>query len=413
MPPTRELAMVYSARSRLAMTSDRTQEAIEFAERALELAERFGEQEVRAHALNNIGSSLLIVGDEEGKTKLEQSLAISLEHNLQRHAGRAYANLVSGTIRQHRFAVAKRYIGEAIEYCDLHEVQDCLSYIRAYAAHYQLATGEWGTAAETAMELLDHHNLATAQRVPALVALARVRARRGDPGVDALLDEAAALALPTGELQRIGPVAAARAEMAWYRGDLERVAKEAAIGLQAMGDKGDGWVPGELAYWGRRATPSFPLPTKIAEPYAFMIAGQWQAASVAWQKIGAPYHRALALSTGSTEAQREALAILEQLGAGPLAARVRQRLRELGVQGIPRGPRASTRGNPAGLTAREVQVLALLIKGHTNSELARRLHISAKTVDHHVSAILQKLEVRSRTEAVAAALGLGIVRPAE
>jgi DNA-binding NarL/FixJ family response regulator len=80
------------------------------------------------------------------------------------------------------------------------------------------------------------------------------------------------------------------------------------------------------------------------------------------------------------------------------------------VRGIPRGPRASTRENPAGLTSREVQVLSLLVHGHTNTELAHRLHVSAKTIDHHVSSILEKLEVRSRTEAVAAAFGLGIVK---
>jgi len=67
---------------------------------------------------------------------------------------------------------------------------------------------------------------------------------------------------------------------------------------------------------------------------------------------------------------------------------------------------------PAGLTSREVQVLNLLVHGHTNTELARRLHLSPKTVDHHVSAILEKLQVRSRTEAVAAAFGLGIVKAA-
>jgi DNA-binding NarL/FixJ family response regulator len=85
-------------------------------------------------------------------------------------------------------------------------------------------------------------------------------------------------------------------------------------------------------------------------------------------------------------------------------------LRELGVRGIPRGPRASTRGNPAGLTRREIQVLTLLVRGDTNGALARRLHISAKTVDHHVSSILEKLDVCSRTEAVAAAFGLGILK---
>jgi DNA-binding NarL/FixJ family response regulator len=105
---------------------------------------------------------------------------------------------------------------------------------------------------------------------------------------------------------------------------------------------------------------------------------------------------------------RESLEIVERLGGGPLAAIVRQRLRDLGVRGIPRGPCTSTRENPAGLTTREVQVLMLLVKGHTNSEIALRLHVSAKTIEHHVSAILGKLEVESRTEAVAAAFTLGI-----
>jgi DNA-binding NarL/FixJ family response regulator len=126
-----------------------------------------------------------------------------------------------------------------------------------------------------------------------------------------------------------------------------------------------------------------------------------------------PYEHALALADGPEEALRESIAILESLGAGPLAAIVRRRLRELGVQAIPRGPRASTRGNPAGLTSREVEVLRLLVLGHTNTELAHRLHVAPKTVDHHVSSILAKLEVHSRTEAVAAAFGLGIAKAAE
>jgi DNA-binding NarL/FixJ family response regulator len=125
-----------------------------------------------------------------------------------------------------------------------------------------------------------------------------------------------------------------------------------------------------------------------------------------------PYEQALALAEGPEEALRQSLEILERFSAGPLAAMVRQRLRELGVRGIPRGPRSSTRQNPAGLTAREVQVLGLLVGGHTNIELAHRLHLSARTIDRHVSSILEKLEVRSRTEAVAAAFGLGIIKSA-
>jgi ATP/maltotriose-dependent transcriptional regulator MalT len=410
LPPTRDLAMAYSARSQRAMTSQHTEEALEFGRRALELAAQFGDHSVRTHALNNIGSALLNSGDAGGLAQLEQSLAVALEHDLQEHAGRAYANLVSIAVCDHLSDLAMRYLLEGIEYCDVHEVQDCLSFIRAYAAHFELNSGQWDKAARVAAELIEHHALATVQRVPALTALALVRARRGDPGVDPLLDEAARLALPTGELHYIGRVAAARAEVAWYRGDLQRVTEEAAIGLKAAAGHRDRWIQGELAYWGRRADPALDLPADVAEPYALMIAGDWQSAAAAWQHLNTPYERALALADGPEEALRESLAILEQLGAGPLTAIVRQRLRGLGARGIPRGPRASTRENPAGLTSREVQVLTLLAHGHTNAELAHRMHVSAKTVEHHVSSILQKLEVRSRTEAVAAACGLGIVK---
>ena len=125
--------------------------------------------------------------------------------------------------------------------------------------------------------------------------------------------------------------------------------------------------------------------------------------------MGTPYAQALALADGSEAAQRDALVILDRLGAGPLAAIVRRRLRERGVRGVPRGPNETTRANPAGLTARETEVLSLLALGCSNSQLARRLHRSTKTIDHHVSAILEKLGVHSRAEAVAAAYSLGIV----
>jgi DNA-binding NarL/FixJ family response regulator len=124
-----------------------------------------------------------------------------------------------------------------------------------------------------------------------------------------------------------------------------------------------------------------------------------------------PYEQALALAEGTEEALRESLAILDRLGAGPLAAIVRRRLRELGARNVPRGPLETTRANPAGLTDREFEVLQLLAQGCTNAQLARRLHRSPKTIDHHVSAVLEKLGVRSRAQAVSAAFSRGIVAP--
>ncbi len=105
------------------------------------------------------------------------------------------------------------------------------------------------------------------------------------------------------------------------------------------------------------------------------------------------------------------LEIFEKLGAGPAAEKLRQTLRERGTLGIPRGPRPSTRENPAGLTNRQMEVLSLMSEGCTNGEIADRLFISSKTVDHHVSAILSKLEAHTRAEAVSVALQSKLIKP--
>lgn len=411
LPPSSDLAMAYSTRSMLAMLGGRVEEALELGRRAIDLGREFNDVESQVHALNNMGSALLGSGDEAGWSPLEQALELALEHGLHEAAGRAYTNSTTCSILSYDLPRAERYLHKGLQFCEEQEIYTHLYYMRAYHARLELLRGRWNEAAHLATQLLeDGTPLAINQRIPALITLALVRARRGDPGPGPLLDEALRIALPTMELQRIGRVAAARAEVAWYGGDLDLVAREVAVGLEAAQGHRDPWIRGELFFWQSLARPDAEVPADIFAPYRLMIEGDWRGAAEAWGLRGMPYERALALAQGPEDALRESLAILEPLAANPLATIVRQRLRELGVRGIPRGPRASTRGNPAGLTTREVDVLRLLVHGHTNAELARRLHVSAKTVDHHVSSILSKLEARSRTEAVAAAFGLGIVK---
>ena len=151
------------------------------------------------------------------------------------------------------------------------------------------------------------------------------------------------------------------------------------------------------------------MPDYAARPYALQVSGQWREAAAEWEARGCPYEQARALAEGDNVARLEALRIFDGLGARPAAERVRQALRASGVRRIPRGPRASTRAQPAGLTAREVQILKLIAENLTNAEIGARLHISPKTVDHHVSALLAKLGVGSRREAVKAARALNWV----
>ena len=169
---------------------------------------------------------------------------------------------------------------------------------------------------------------------------------------------------------------------------------------------------GELGLWRWRAGLLDEPPADAGEPYSYQIAGDWARAASYWRENGCRYQAALALADSHDgKALRQALDELQALAARPAAAIVARRLRELGERGVPRGPRPKTRANPAGLTAREFEVLGLLAEGLRNAQIAERLVLSGKTVDHHVSAVLRKLDVRSRGEATAAAARLGLLGP--
>src|SRR5437764_5017592 len=246
-------------------------------------------------------------------------------------------------------------------------------------------------------------------RITALVVLGLVRARRGDPGHRDLLDEAWSLAEPTGDLFRMGKAAAARAEVAWLAGEREAVAGITEYPLRLALERVDRSALGELGVWRRRAGIDGEV-SGAAEPYAAELAGDWPEAAKQWTQLGCPYEAALALTWADDEALLlRALEDLQGLGAAAAARLVARRLRERGVRGLPRGPRPATRDNPAGLTARELEVLRLLADGHTNPTIAERLYVSPRTVDRHVSSLLGKLDTRTRGQAVAAARRLGLV----
>jgi DNA-binding CsgD family transcriptional regulator len=278
-------------------------------------------------------------------------------------------------------------------------------------ARAQLEQGRWAEASETADLVVSNTRAAYALDRPlSLTVLGIVRARRGDPGVWPALDEALALVRSTAELQRIAPVAAARAEALWLESRDEEVAATTHDAFALAMQQRSAWEIGELACWRRRAGWREEIPAGAAEPYALQLRGQWDRAAQRWTEIGCPYEAALALADADEDdALHRALAELHRLGARPAAAIVAHRLHERGARGVARGPRRTTKANPANLTTRELEVLELVAQGLPNSEIAGRLFLSRKTVAHHVSAILRKLDVPSRGQAGAKALALGIV----
>jgi len=411
LPVSPELAWAYSNRAQLHMLAGQTNEAVLWGSRATELAQKFEATEILVHALNNIGTAQLVAHDEQGRAKLEESLRLSLAHNLEEHASRAFTNLSADALMNHEYVLALRYLDEGNAYATEHDLESCKRYMIMARSRVYFETGRWTMATDDAAFVLDHSHGYNVARIPALTVLGHVRVRRGDPDALQALTEAHELALLTREISRLGPIISARAEMAWLAGDVEQVIAEAQSILRIAKDDNDPWLHGEFAFWLWRAGVTQPVEREIAEPYALQIAGNWRAAADRWKEIGCPYEEATALADGDEAAQLEALAILEKLGAGPAAERLRHKLRSTGVRGIPRGPRPSTKENPAGLTARQMEVLSLMNDGCTNTEIAERLFISSKTVDHHVSAILAKLDAHNRVEAVSVALQSNLINP--
>jgi DNA-binding CsgD family transcriptional regulator len=408
-PPGRELAMAYSNAAQLSMLADDRRAAAATGGRAIELAERLGETEILVHALNNLGAAEMSEGSPGGVEKLERSLALALDAGLEEHVARAYTNLGSAAVRICSYALADRNLSAGIAYCEEHDLESWRLYMIGWDARSGLDQGRWDEAAERAETVLRHPNVAVPSRITPLVVLGRVRARRGDGDPWALLDEALALALGTGELQRLAPVAAARAETRWLQG-AGIVAAETDAALALARDRGDIWAVGELWTWRRRAgIEDVVALDAVAAPFARELDGDWSGAAGRWEQLGCPYEAALVRAQSEDEASlRLALGAFQGLGAVPAARAAAQRLRDLGATSIGRGPHRSTVQNPGQLTARQLEILLLLGDRLTNTQIAARLYISPKTVDHHVSAILAKLGVHSRTQAAAEAVRLGL-----
>jgi DNA-binding CsgD family transcriptional regulator/tetratricopeptide (TPR) repeat protein len=409
----RELALAYCNVSYLSLSVENADDAVKWATRALELAQRAGDGESLVYALTNLAVVAFRSGEPDGQLKLEHALELAQRHGLEEYAGRVFANLVLWPLRHRMFALAETYLEAGLQYCGDHGLDTWRLYLLACRARLELDLGRWDKAADSAALVLRDPRSAPVPRGWALAALGLLLARRGDPEGTRLLEEARVLGRGTGELQRIAPAAAASAEAAWLLGENAMVEHMTDPAITMAVDLGVPWVAAELAYWRWQAGLRDELPISLrANPYARSIAGHANNAAELWREIGCPYETALALAESHDEATaRQAIEQLQQLGARPAAAIVARRLRERGVRVIPRGPRPQTRENPAGLTARELEVLALLADGLRNAQIAHRLVVSKKTVDHHVSAILRKLDVHTRGEAGAQAIRLGIVSP--
>ncbi|WP_030485920.1 ATP-binding protein [Nocardioides aequoreus] len=389
---TAQQALAHSNLSQLAVLGTRLAQAQTHARRAIELAREAGDPVVELHAVNNLGLARWKAGEDDGRALLEESLHSALRLDAHEHAIRAYCNLAWQCLATALLDDATAYLDEALMHAERAEHVAFARYLSVEKAMVAVARSEWDAARELAAAGRD---TTLPIRCGAVTVLAQVALRTGDPAADALVDEAWSIAATLDEVQRTGPAAVVLAERALLRGD-----GSGRTEVTRVRDEAAGW--GYLAFveqldWWRAA--------------AYDEGGRdWSAEAAAMESRGYRYEAALALSlVPRADARAEALRRLDALGARPLADRVRRGLLRDGVAAVPRGPRPETRAHPAGLTPRQVEVLSLLAEGCTNADIAARLVLSVRTVDHHVTAVLHKCGATTRREAVALAREQGWV----
>ena len=411
-PASRVKAMSYSNMSQLKMLSGEFDECIFWGQKAINMAFNLSDDEILCHALNNIGSVQMgqLITNQKGLDLLKQSLEIALKNAYDEHASRAYINLVNGAVRTWNFEVATKYIDLGSQYCRERDIEMGTTYLLLCRAWLDLETGHWDNALLVTEKLLQNANLPIIIRIGALIVFSTVKMRRGEKNVEHLLIEAKEKAFDTCEIQRVVPSIVALLEYEWITGieiienrDIDSVIEEVNKG-------GKSFDCSEFFYWLFKTRKRQLQLNEIFEGYKSAKKSDVIKASTFWESIGCTYKQALLLFNGNEIDKRKAMTIVQKLGADAIFEKMKEEMKASGVKRIPRGIRKTTKSNMAFLTIRELNVLQLIKEELKNREIAERLYISPKTVDHHVSSILFKLDVRSRLSAIQKATDLGIVK---
>jgi len=392
------LARAHATLLRMEATAFDPDVAIQTGPRALALADQVGLEEVRIDVAISLGLARGHRGLPDSPRVLLEALDAARRSGLAIQMVRTYVNLMVVAVALRDHALVDRVRSEALPLFESFGTPLPAIAVRAFRARSLLDRGRWDEAEEI---LAQGDEVWQGEWPVARAFVGLIGARRGEPGAGVEIEQAWELLqeMVTPESSRHAMVRLALVEAAWLAGDdalaLERLraARESeAVMRFARSD-------GELALWAFRYGMEFEPPGGAPRVVMLELEGDWRAAIRAWRELEAPYEAALAALPGDDRAAREALSTLHKLGAkGAARAFARERARR-GARAA-RGPRRSTLANPAGLTRREQEVLEQLATGATNQAIARELHLSERTVAHHVSAILRKLNAASRMAAV-------------
>jgi len=398
-----DLAVAYAAKAQMHLNDGTSQSALEWGNKALALLEgKEGAEECMAYALNTVASAQLRSQDvAEAWVLLERSRDIAIEHGLESHAARAFLMLASMCLLHRRYGDAVLACERGLAYCEPHDLDVYRVPFHVRHGYALLETGQWDAADALIATMQQTASLSQLDATHSTILQQVIDLRRGRDRSQPYWNELIDGKREIGVVHWFAPFPVACCEAAWLRDDAAQVRRIASDALELAVTSAEGWRIGQLACWLRRAGAAPPpIALTLPAPCRLELAGDVRAAALAWAGIGCRYQQALVLLGGDVADLREALALLDELGAAPAARIARRRLRALGVRNVQRGRATRTRVDPLGLTAREREILELLAQRLSNRAIAERLHRSERTVENHVAALLGKLGVASRNEAV-------------
>jgi DNA-binding CsgD family transcriptional regulator/tetratricopeptide (TPR) repeat protein len=465
--PSKARASVLASHAKELMLESRFRESVEAAETAIQIAEAVGDSVSRIKALDGMGFSLFSLGRAaEGETALRSALSLALDGGYVNTALTAYVNLGDALAAAGRLPEARSIADDAVALAREHGMRPRWPIL--LRAELAFEAGDWAMA-EAELPPPGRPAMGTTYVNEALRWIELELGRGNHERARQLLDQADDIASDSREPQWIGPLGSLRAELERRGGDLEaaraaiddaldrlefcsedvlqmarvsatgvRIEADAAVRARDLGDNPAGAIANAqmliarvdaCAEGDRPVEAAFLCSARaeLARAEGHDDPELWTAAAAAWEGLGRPYRAAQAqrrraeaqLALGDRDtAAATALVALEaanRIGASWLAAeiegfalRARLRLEREPASAEPVAAEGED-GDPFGLTPRERQVLALLADGRTNREIGQTLYMAEKTASVHVSRILSKLDVRSRTEAAALAHRVGLV----
>jgi DNA-binding CsgD family transcriptional regulator/tetratricopeptide (TPR) repeat protein len=408
-PDTPELALAYANLAHLAMLADDRSQTVRWSELAISIAERLGRDDILSTVLNNYGTALQYIDRDRCHALLDRSIDLGKKSGTEEHVARAYTNKSWAFMQARQLTEALAVQEAGIDYCRERDLETWADYMTGGRALALLDLGRWDEAEEAAVSVVSRRMNTPLMRNPAVRALALLRTRQGGEQAGDLIAELGDHMASGREAPRFTSLALIVAEHTWTRGAPVQAAVDLLEEAAALaGEEGSPWDRGALWAWRQRLGAASSPPAGMAAPFEALATDSIERAASIYREQRMPFEEAMALAFGTHEQRARAAGLLDRLGSSATAERVRANLENDGFKAA-RGPRASTRANPFGLTRREVDVLAAIDKGWTNKEIGERLFVSAKTVDHHVSSILSKVNARTRGEASSIARAHGLI----